>query len=169
MAFTADGVSLKIYQDGVEAGQTSYSGALVESVIPSLGIGVKTDDSGDFPDGGNPGYWDGLIDDLGLWGRALTPAEITAVYQAGLNGIPLDEASLDSTPLSDPGLAIEASGANFVLSWSAAEEGWVLKTTADLAGGNWQDVPGEVSVEQGRNKVTAIPASAAEYFRLERP
>ncbi|MGK0188395.1 MAG: hypothetical protein ACI9R3_004189 [Verrucomicrobiales bacterium] len=158
-----------IYQDGTEAVRVPYSGILIASEIPGLGIGVKTDDSGEFPDGGNPGFWDGMIDDLGLWGRALTPAEITAVYQAGLSGISLDKASLTSSPSVDPGLTIEESGGNVILSWSASEDGWVLKSTADLPAGDWQDVPGDVVSENGRNKATVTPALSSQWFRLERP
>ncbi|MCB1096273.1 MAG: immunoglobulin domain-containing protein, partial [Verrucomicrobiae bacterium] len=169
VAFTADGASLAIYQDGAEAARVAYSGALIESEIPGLGIGVKTDDSGAFPDGGNPGFWDGMIDDLGLWARALTPAEITAVYEAGLRGESLDKASLTSNETADPGLTIEAIGDAVVLSWSASEAGWVLKSTTDLPAGEWQNVPGDVVSEGGRNKVSITPATAVQWFRLELP
>lgn len=169
VAFTGDGGSLVIYQNGQEAGRVAYSGKLLTSDIPGLGIGVKTDDSGEFPDGGNPGFWDGMIDDLGIWGRALTSAEVSAVYLAGLNGIPLDKASLSSNPVSDPQLEIETEGDNIVLTWSAAEEGWILKSTTDLPVGVWQTVTGEISAENGRNRITVTSEAPTVYFRLERP
>jgi hypothetical protein len=157
------------YQDGVALADVAYSGALVDTVIPNLGIGVKTNDTGEVADGGNPGYWDGLIDDLGLWKRALTPAEIDAIYRAGLQGIPLDQVSLGTVPSSDPGLEIERLGENVVLSWSSEDDGWILKSKNNLAEGNWQTVEGEVVAAGNRNTVTLNPETQTAWYRLERP
>jgi hypothetical protein len=169
VAFTADGSTMVIYQDGVALADVAYSGALVDTVIPNLGIGVKTNNTGEVANGGNPGYWDGLIDDLGLWKRALTPAEIDAIYQAGLRGIPLDRASL-AGPASDPALAIEKNGDKILLSWSiGAEGGWILTSTTDLAASIWQAVESEVVAAGNRNTVTLTPDASTTWYRLERP
>ncbi len=37
-------------------------------------------------------YWDGLIDEVGLWNRVLTTAEMTRLYNGG-NGLPFDQFS----------------------------------------------------------------------------
>ena len=169
VAFTANGSTMVIYQDGVAVADVAYSGPLVDTVIPNLGIGVKTDDTGEVADGGNPGYWDGLIDDIGLWRRALTPAEIGAIYRAGLQGIPLDQASLGGGPAADPDLQIRQSGGGIVLSWSALQEGWILKSTADLSTGNWTTVEEDVTNDGNRNVVTLNTATPAAWYRLERP
>jgi hypothetical protein len=69
--------------------QRSYDGTFTETPTNSaLGIGVKTNDTGDEADPGCcAAYWNGLIDDLGLWNRALTEAEITDIYTKGLAGV----------------------------------------------------------------------------------
>lgn len=56
--------------------------------------------------GGNPdtagdGFrtWDGGIDDIGMWNRALTGAEIGAIYAGGLQGVPLSQVPEPATGL----------------------------------------------------------------------
>ncbi len=65
------------------------------------------------PTGGN--YFTGYVDDVAIWTRALVPAEVALIYQAGLNGMGIGD--LLSTPtsliqptsvrLSDSGLQLE--------------------------------------------------------------
>ncbi|MBI4326691.1 MAG: immunoglobulin domain-containing protein, partial [Chloroflexi bacterium] len=93
VAAVCDGTMARIYQNGVELGAVPYDGTLINPPpMSSLAIGSKTDDSGLAPDFEMPGFWQGRIDDLGLWTRGLTPDEILAVYAAGRNGRPLTEA-----------------------------------------------------------------------------
>ncbi|MEI8197298.1 MAG: LamG-like jellyroll fold domain-containing protein, partial [Phycisphaerae bacterium] len=87
VAFVADGARMHLYRNGVEvAGSAIYNGTLLTPPMAGLGIGVKTDDSGTAAAGGAPGYWNGKLDDLGIWGRALSPDEIFGIYQGGLAG-----------------------------------------------------------------------------------
>jgi hypothetical protein len=92
VAFTADGTSLVLYRNGSEAARTAYSGTIIATSMASMGIGVKLDNSGLAPDTGAPGYWQGSIDDLGIWSRALSGSEITAIYEAGRQGRSLTNA-----------------------------------------------------------------------------
>lgn len=43
---------------------------------------------------GSPGFGDAMMDDLGIWRRALGETEITAIFQAGLEGMNLAEATI---------------------------------------------------------------------------
>ena len=88
VAFTADGSTLRLYQDGVEVGSASYTGGLSTPLMSSLAIGVKTDNTGESPDGANPGYWDGKIDDVRLYNRALTASEVALLKEEGGNVAP---------------------------------------------------------------------------------
>ena len=38
----------------------------------------------------NDYYFNGAVDDVAIWNRALTPAEVRQIYSAGTNGIPLE-------------------------------------------------------------------------------
>ncbi|MFT3773492.1 MAG: DNRLRE domain-containing protein [Minicystis sp.] len=94
VAFVADAAAqtMTIYRNGaVTGGPSFYDGTLAAPPIAALGIGVKTDNAGTTADPFNPGYWDGKIDDLALWTRALSAAEITQIYQAGLSGVSVGE------------------------------------------------------------------------------
>jgi Concanavalin A-like lectin/glucanases superfamily len=89
VGFVIDGSSaaLKVYLNGQLAGFGSYDGTLLNPPrMTSLGIGLKTDDTGTMADAGNPGYWQGSFDDFGLWTRALSDDEMAQIYALGQNG-----------------------------------------------------------------------------------
>ena len=77
VAGTYDGSSMRVYLDGVLVGDKANSGAVVASGVPAL-IGNST------PNGeGTPRYSVASIDEVTLYNRALTQAEIQAVASAG--------------------------------------------------------------------------------------
>ncbi len=99
VALTADGSTLRLYRNGTEVGSAAYVGNLANSPMAALGIGVKLNDAGTGPDTGSPGFWQGRMDDLGLWNRALSVGEVLAIYGAGLNGQSLSSA--DAPPATN--------------------------------------------------------------------
>lgn len=70
-------------QDGVVTGGFGYRGQLIAS---SSQLNIGDDPSDTAPGQGN---WDGRIDDLAIWTRALSSQELTSIYNAGLAGQPL--------------------------------------------------------------------------------
>jgi hypothetical protein len=86
VAVVADSANQEVqfWRDGQNAGSFFYTGSFYPAPVPQLNFGGE-------PTYGNPnqGYWDGKIDDLALWTRALSSQEIASIYQAGLNGLPL--------------------------------------------------------------------------------
>jgi hypothetical protein len=89
VGFVIDGsmAQLKVYFNGQLAGTGSYDGTLLNPpLMTSLGIGVKTNDSGSVADFANPGYWQGSFDDFGLWSRVLSDDEMAKIYALGQNG-----------------------------------------------------------------------------------
>jgi hypothetical protein len=76
VAMTYDGAYLRLFVNGMPDGSLAVTGAVVTS-SESLIIG-----------GSVPGPWDlnGQIDELSLYGRALSSAEIQAIYNAGNAG-----------------------------------------------------------------------------------
>jgi hypothetical protein len=104
VAFTADGTTLRLYRNGLLVGTAAYTGVLAAPPMAALGIGVKLNDAGTAPDAGSPGYWQGRMDDLGLWNRVLSEAEILAVYGGGLDGQSLTNA--DAPAVGGGGVAI---------------------------------------------------------------
>ena len=69
---TYDGTNVKTYINGVEEGSFAHSGVLDNFVIE--GIGAR----------GTPtSYFDGRIDEVGIWNRSLSETEISALYNSG--------------------------------------------------------------------------------------
>ena len=95
VAATLDGTAgaLKIYTNGVLAAQTVTSirpfGALQPDQSPGIGIGNVNDGGNNFP-------FIGDIDEISLYNRALTAAEIQSIYNAGSAGKTLPTAATNS-------------------------------------------------------------------------
>ena len=81
ITLTYSGSVITLYLNGASLGTRSFSGAIGYSALPML-IGA---DYGFAPVGE---LFPGQIDQVGLWNRALTPAEVAMIYNAGA-GTPL--------------------------------------------------------------------------------
>jgi hypothetical protein len=80
VAFTADVTMVRLYRNGAEVGSGVYDGTLKTSHT-GVGIGVKPNNEGTGPDAGIPAYWDGLIDDVWILSRGLTPDELQVIME----------------------------------------------------------------------------------------
>ena len=153
VAFSADGARMRLYRNGVQVAESAtYDGTLLAPPMAGLGLGVKTDDSGTVPDTGAPGYWHGRLDDVGIWGRALTPDEIFGIYQAGLAGRSLAQA----TAVRQIVLTIGQSGTAITVHYEAGTLEWA----AGLAG-PWTSVPGATPPAFSTNSSAAL-----KFFRV---
>ena len=85
VAFVADSLTgtVTFMQDGVVTGSFGYGAQLFAS---SSQLNLGDDPSDTSPGQGN---WDGKIDDLAIWTRALSSQELASIYNAGLAGQPL--------------------------------------------------------------------------------
>jgi hypothetical protein len=134
VAFVADGAHVVLYRNGVQVAQSAaYNGALITPPMASLAIGAKTDDTGTVVDTATPGYWNGKIDDLGIWSRGLSPDEIQGLYLAGLAGKGITQASA----VKRLTIAIVLVGNQITVQYEAGNLEW----TDDLTG-TWSPVPG---------------------------
>jgi len=80
IAVVGDGSNLRIYFDGVLQG----TGGTPTSSYGSSSYGFNIGGGGVFDATGN--FFNGLIDEVAVWTRALSQAEITQIYQASLSG-----------------------------------------------------------------------------------
>lgn len=78
----ADGSRIRLYRNGAVVAVRNYSGLLVAPATTGLGIGALLDDTGV----ATSGYWQGLIDDVGVWNHALTTDQMAAIFLAGVAG-----------------------------------------------------------------------------------
>ena len=111
------------------------------------GTGVYTDN--------HSGHLVGLLDDLGIWRRALTANEVAGIYRAGNQGKDLAHA-IALVPLT-----VSLVGTNVVVTWTANPLFKLQKTTA-LSPAAWTDVPGTL----GAGSATLPASSAPGFFRL---
>jgi hypothetical protein len=96
LAGTYDGANVRVYVNGVLAGTTAAAGAVGATVSP-LRIG------------GNAvwgEYFNGLIDEVRVYNRALTAPEIQADMNTAVAG-----SAAAAAPLSAPAMPADASGA----------------------------------------------------------
>lgn len=75
VTFTYDGLNLKQYENGILVGVVPSNGLLLNAAGNSgISVGISIQANGHW------GPYDGKIDDIGIWNRALTPQEVTALY-----------------------------------------------------------------------------------------
>jgi len=75
VAVTKSSTTAKFYIDGAQQGtdQTGSNATIFNGTAP-FELGAFVD---------SPEYWDGIIDEVGVWSRALTDAEIISLYNSG--------------------------------------------------------------------------------------
>lgn len=89
LAFVADPAEalVRLYRNGEVVSEVPYDGTFTASPnSEAIGIGVKTSDAGDAADSGVPAYWNGMLDELAIWHRALSTDEISSLYVLGSAG-----------------------------------------------------------------------------------
>jgi hypothetical protein len=110
----------------------------------------------------------GVLDDVAMWDRALTPEEVMTVFTSGPLSVEVGVAELAVTSL----LYTKADG-NVELTWNSREgETYVVKYSTDLE--NWEnDLDDGVIADAGESttrsfNVSELEVSGALYFRIEK-
>ncbi len=80
VAFTHDGATLRLYRNGQEVAATP-STSLSQIAPSALGLGAKLDGGID-PERTTAGFWDGTLDEVAVFHRALSAAQLLALYNA---------------------------------------------------------------------------------------
>ncbi len=146
LVFTFDRTNNGItYLDGVQVDATSI--ANVGNIDTGGPIVIGQDPTGLYPE---PGSAD--IDDLGVWRRALTPAEALAIYYAGLNGTSFD--TYGPVPVK---LVSSSAAGKLVLKWPV---GILLESTSIT--GPWTPVAGATAPN-----FTVTPGPGSKFYRIQ--
>ncbi len=156
------------YVDGIQVnvqtlqfGQNPPSSIDTSSLGTPLDTNIGQDGTGTYTDGNGVGVTNNLIDDVGIWRRALTPQEAVGIYLRGLTNSDLTTASAGlSVPPSiatQPGSLTVSAGGSATFTVGAAGTAplayqW-LKDGANIGGANGASLT--------LNNVTA--ADAANY------
>ena len=156
----------------VKRGSTvdTYSdGSLLQSDVIATKGSIDTDDLGFAVNIGQDGtgkYTDGgsaeiemVMDDLGIWRRALTADEVAAIYLRGTNGKSLDVVpGAGSAPVvSAPTLA----GGNVTLSWAGGVGPFKVQVKTALNAATWTDLTTTTS-----HTYTTPAGGAASFYRV---
>ena len=89
----------------------------------------------------------GMIDDVRVYSRPLSPREVRSLSEFG----------------SHPQLTIKRSGGSVIISWPTSVASFVLESSGSLTGGAWTPVAGVAN-----NSVTLSAEGAGKFFRLSK-
>lgn len=157
---------LAVTFDGAAGGGAVYvDGELVDLPWdPAFPPGVGTAPTVGFHIGsyraGSARFFEGLIDEVGIWDRVLTAAEVG--FLADGNAIP----DPSDFPAGAPVIrAIQISGGNLRIEWEGGEPPYQIQSRTSLTEGVWEDVgdpTGETSFEEAIGE-------AMKFFQIVQP
>ena len=124
-------------------------------------VNIGQDGTGVYFDQGSAYNINAKIDDLGIWRRALTSGEASAIYTAGQAGKDLSQAKV-APVTTKPTVTINAVGSSLKITWQGTAIGR-LQTTTSLNPANWTDVPGTT----GASSATVSASSNTAFFRFK--
>ncbi|MES2707314.1 MAG: LamG-like jellyroll fold domain-containing protein [Verrucomicrobiota bacterium] len=142
--FNLAGKRMKLYVDGVEAGSAVPPATMLFNADP-VSIGSRTASTTSLDYTLN---FQGLIDDVHLYDRDLSPQEITMLATP--------PAVVDAPPLT-----ITRNGGNVEISWPAGVTGWILEESPSLQALSWTASTGVA----GNRLVIPAPAGR-KFYRL---
>ena len=145
--------TLKLYVDGVLVATNSdtTTGALAGSGADCIGRRFPCPDASNF---------NGLIDEVSIYNRALTANEVVALFAAGSAG-----------KCGAPSLTIFRSPTNTVIvSWPSPSTGFGLQqNTNSVSSINWSNVTTGI-LDDGTNKSLLVnPPTGSRFYRLYKP
>jgi chitodextrinase len=154
-AATYDGANMRLYVNGVEVGSLVKTGALTTSSSASVNIGRN-------PDGSN--YMSGVIDDVRIYNRGLTSAEISFVMTDGgssANQAPAVNAGTDQSITLPSGATLngivsddgQPTPAAMTVSWTRTSGPGVVQCTQFLG----DDARLDARPSQQRRQQAALP------------
>jgi hypothetical protein len=158
------GGMVRLYRNGQIVGELEATDGATANAPFLISMGALLFDDG-FLGGltldADPGFWDGKMDDFGFWARALEPEEIVGIYEAGLEGKDLTQATAPMPPEIPLNLVVNIllDGSQVMISWDSA--GAKLQSTGNIGdSSSWSDVPGAASPH------TKNPTESQEFFRV---
>ena len=146
---TYDGTTVRLYVDGAEAFATGHTGSFISDAPGVVIGGAHNDGTGTVTEG-----LAGKVDEVRLYGRALSASEVVALYNATAGS------SADPLPTSEPGQFV-------VDTFSLGAAGADLTTRAGEVGATWAPIPGSgtgwVLSAEGRARLAAAGAVTTYY------
>ncbi len=139
------------YLDGFKVNEVSIAPGTGAPYAEGTSLNLGQDGTGAYTDG----EWDGLLDDVAIWERALSADEVLTLYGYGIRGD-----SFLNPPATAPTLSYTSANGQLTLTWQgsgfALQENTALGTTAA-----WTAVSGA-----GANSATVSTATGTKFYRL---
>jgi hypothetical protein len=149
----ARGALVSVYVDGTLVNtRPDLTTGSVDTDTLNYSVNVGQDGRGTYTDGGSAGITNAIIDDVGIWRRALSAEEALGIYTSGQAGNDLSKAVIGSG--TQPTISIAAQGGSLVITYTGT-----LYSSSTVAG-TYAPVPGASSPY-------TVPTSAAaiQFYR----
>ncbi|HRI12513.1 MAG TPA: LamG domain-containing protein [Verrucomicrobiota bacterium] len=144
--------SLRLHTNGVLAGSRAHSLPGPNAFPFNIGGGGIFDAIGE-----NGNYFNGQIDELAVFDKALSGEDIDRLYLIAKGELPIS-------------LSVTRQGSQVVLSWPATAVIFRLQSANALPAGNtWTTVPGTPVLSGGLYRITSSVSGAQMYYRLINP
>lgn len=139
------------YLDGFKVNTQSIAPGTGDIYADGTSLNLGQDGTGAYTDG----EWDGLLDDVAFWDRALTADEVLTLYGYGLQGN-----SFLNPPTTPPTITYTVANGQLTMNWQGA--GFTLQENTNLGNAaGWSAVAGA-----GANSATVPIASGIKFYRL---
>ncbi|MDD7986592.1 hypothetical protein PQO01_16700 [Lentisphaera marina] len=83
VAFVHDGTFVTLYRNGKKLTKVRVNGLKVNPHVKGLGIGTKVSGTDGKADYGNPGHWNGRLDEIAIFNHALSSDQIKVLNRSG--------------------------------------------------------------------------------------
>ena len=164
IAVTVDrtGSAVATYKDGALVSDlpSLYTGSVDTDDI-AKNVNVGQDGTGIYTDGGSAGITNALIDDVGIWRRALSLQEAAAIYNAGQAGNNLAQVV---APALLSSISITVVGANVNFTWTGGT-GIRLQKSSPSVTGTYVDIGSTLGNSTHSEAISAAPT----FYRLFKP
>jgi hypothetical protein len=138
------------YLDGFKVNTQSIAPGTGDIYVDGTSLNLGQDGTGTYGSD-----WDGLLDDVAFWDRALTADEVLTLYGYGLRGD-----SFLNPPTTPPTITYTVANGQLTMNWQGT--GFTLQENADLGNAaGWSAVAGA-----GANSATVPITSGIKFYRL---
>jgi len=153
VAFVLNSSTLQhqLFVNGDVVAMGSYGGTLGNKTTGSTvyGIGAKPNNAGTGPSTGAPGYWNGYIDEVGVYNHAMSESDIEQIISNSRDGIQLDGTTVPFIRLEverDSGEATLINDSPAGVGISAYQ---ITSPSGRLQSGGWLDLAGNAGFPTG--------------------
>ena len=156
----------RIYVDGEEVASTTTPAPPKDTPVPmQIGGNPQAADRG----------WDGIIDDVGIWNRALTAEEVTSIWNGGEGASIASLIGAAAAPFRITAIEYSPGDENLTLTWdSKPGETYTIKYSRDMS--NWDaDLDDGIEADAGETTSASFDLALAGlggagrvFFRIEK-